>query len=182
MLKISVPITKPATERIAGRLRQKLSPRLKHATAQRRLAAVLGAWADEHDCGGVGTEWDFRLQMPDGQVDALVPDIAYLSYDRAGTDEIEEIPLTAPDIAIEIRSPNESREIREQKIRRYLAAGTLLVLDVNPKAATVTAYRNGTEPVVLSDVFEDEDVAPGLKIDLRAIFASPARGGRRRKN
>lgn len=47
---ITVSVTKPATEWVNGRALQKVSPQEEHGRAQRRMAAALGAWADDLLC------------------------------------------------------------------------------------------------------------------------------------
>jgi len=60
----------------------------------------------------VGTEWRFQVQ-PAGEISrTLVPDIAFLSYDRMPVEELEttDIPRMAPDVVVEIRSPDDREE------------------------------------------------------------------------
>lgn len=75
----------------------------------------------------------------------LVPDIAYISTERLEPliGEDSEYPPFAPDIAVEIRSPGESGQLRADKIARYLVTGALVVLDVDPLHRAVTAHCNG---------------------------------------
>jgi hypothetical protein len=82
MREITLPETKPALEWVNGRALQKLSPRRKHALAQGRFFTALDSWAQTHDCGTVGTEWEFRIAPPGEIRRPLVPDVAYLSYAR----------------------------------------------------------------------------------------------------
>jgi Uma2 family endonuclease len=172
MFTADVPITKPATERIAGRLWQKMNPQMPHAVLQRRIVSLLGMWADQTGSGIVGTEWEFRLLQPDGSVDTLVPDVAYLSYERAGAQGIEDIPLVAPDLAVEIRSPDESAKRRELKIVRYLSAGTRIIFDVDPQTETIAVFRPGRarELITADGCFADARL-PGFSLDLGLIFA-----------
>jgi Uma2 family endonuclease len=171
----TLPVTKPATERIAGRLWRKVSPRLVHAVVQRRIAAALGAWADASRLGEVGTEWEFRLRLPDGTHDVQVPDVGYLSYVRAGVTEIAQIPRIAPDVAVEIRSPEESAARREAKIERYLQAGTVRVWDVDPARKVIIILARDAKPrrCGVGRPFTD-DALPGFELDLASVFAFPA--------
>jgi len=122
---ITVPVTKPATEWVNGRALQKVSPQEEHGRAQRRIAAALGAWADETGSGRVSTEWEFRVTPPHEATRPLVPDVAFLSFDSLSyeQDEAAQIPRMAPDVAIEIVSPNDQRHDVDEKTRVYLAAG-----------------------------------------------------------
>src|ERR1700734_3518740 len=100
----TIPTAKPAFELIDERLCQKVSPRYDHARLQSVVTALFSTWAK--DRGRVGTEWRFYFGADRGQ-NSLVPDVAYLSFERLprdGRDEAQE-PQLAPDVAVEILSP-----------------------------------------------------------------------------
>src|SRR5580693_5503585 len=103
-LPLVVPETKPATEFVDGQFVQKMSPFGLHARVQLALASSLRSWAMRDGRGRVGTEWDYDLTPPGGQPNRLVPDAAYLSYERVGFDEKDaaQVPVIAPDVAVEI--------------------------------------------------------------------------------
>jgi Uma2 family endonuclease len=142
MRDIVLPETKPALEWVNGRVLQKVSPQRKHAVTQGRFFSALGAWAREHGCGEVGTEWEFRIAPPDEVRRPLVPDVAYLSYDRVPFEDEEaaDIPRVAPDEVVEVLAPRDRRRDVDEKIRVYLAAGTRVVFIVEPNNEIVTAY------------------------------------------
>ena len=112
---------------------------------QGRFVAALGAWADATGSGRVGPEWEFRVTPPHEPTRPLVPDVAFLSYDRLGYDEDDaaQVPYMAPDVAIEILSPGDRRADVDDKIRVYLASGTALVVLIDPRKRTFTAYESG---------------------------------------
>src|SRR5579863_10409263 len=130
---------KPALEWVNNRVLQKVSPEHRHARAQRRFAAALGAWADARGCGDVGTEWRFQVQPPGEIRRSLVPDVAYLSYERMPLDELEVTgaPAVAPDVVVEIRSPGDRQTDIDEKVRVYLSAGTRAIFLVDPEVKTV---------------------------------------------
>jgi Uma2 family endonuclease len=135
-----VPEDKPAYEWILGEPVQKVSPRRQHALLQIEFGARLRQWAAGR--GEVGTEWRFRVQPPNDDIRPLVPDVAYLSYARMGelTDAELEAPLLAPNVAVEIRSPEDRQAHIDDKINVYLAAGTDVVIVVDPLARTIDTY------------------------------------------
>jgi Uma2 family endonuclease len=79
----------------------------------------------------------------------------------------------APDLAIEVLSPEDRpREIRE-KVDGYLARGVPLVVVIDPNRKTATTFRPGTPSVALRseiDVLDLNDVIPGFSCELREIF------------
>ena len=90
----------------------------------------------------MGTEWEFRIGPPGEEVRTLVPDVAYLSYERLGYDEDDaaQAPCVAPYVAREVISPNDRRRYVDEKIGVYLASGAELVVLDRP----ATAYRRVT--------------------------------------
>jgi Uma2 family endonuclease len=175
MRDIVLPETKPALEWVNGRVLQKVSPQRKHAVAQGRFFSALDAWAREHGCGEVGTEWEFRIAPPDEVRRPLVPDVAYLSYDRVPFDDEEaaDIPRVAPDVVVEVLSPRDRRRDVDEKIRVYLAAGTSVVFLVDTQIETVTACEyNGRKSYGPIGVLRNAAL-PGFALRVPSLFERP---------
>jgi Uma2 family endonuclease len=173
MQSIIEPQTKPASEWIAGRVVQKVSPTARHANAQGRLIAAFVAWADATGIGRVGTEWEFRIAPPGEVVRSLVPDVAFLSYDKLGFDEDDaaQMPAVAPNVAVEVLSPNDRRRNIAEKIRVYLACGTGLVAVANPERQNVTLHdSNGVVILRTGDILRHSEL-PGFAMPVADIFA-----------
>lgn len=169
--------TKPASEWIAGRVVQKVSPTARHANAQGRLVAALLAWADASGAGRVGTEWEFRIAPPGETPRSLVPDVAFLSYERLGFDQdrAAQRPNVAPNVAIEVLSPRDRRSYIQEKIRVYLAAGTAAVAVADPERETVTIYdAEGGRTLQADETFRHPEL-PGLSLRVASIFAKPGK-------
>jgi len=167
--------TKPASEWIAGRVVQKASPSQRHASAQTRIAAALLAWSDEFETGRVGTEWEFRIAPPGEKPRTLVPDIAFLAYQKISLEKerAAQYPLTAPDAAFEVLSPRDRKSYVAEKIRVYLASGTVLVAIVDPDARTVALHdARGIRLLSALDIVRHESL-PGFAMPVAAIFAKP---------
>jgi Uma2 family endonuclease len=172
---ITVPETKPATEWVNGRALQKVSPQERHARAQSMMASALRAWAHATGSGRVGTEWEFRVTPPHEMTRPLVPDVAFLSYDRLGYDRDDDaqIPYMAPDLAVEVISPGDHRRDIEEKIRVYLASGAGLVLLVDPLEQTLTARdAHGERRYSRFETFAHEAL-PGFSVKVSSIFEKP---------
>ena len=175
MGEIEVPETKPATEWILGRAVQKVSPQRKHALAQGVFFSELFAWAKRHRSGRVGTEWDFRIAPPGEERRPLVPDVAYLSYQRIPYESPTEadIPRIAPDVVVEVLSPDDSLAHIEEKVRVYLAAGTSAVFLVDTNKRSVTARRrNGIRVFLETDEITD-DALPEFAMSVGVLFQEP---------
>jgi len=166
---------KPALEWVNNRILQKVSPKRKHALAQSRFASALSTWADAGGYGMVGTEWHFQVQ-PVGEISrTLVPDIAFLSYSRMPVEELEttDIPRIAPDVVVEIRSPDDHEEDIQEKVRVYLKASTSVVFLVDTDRKIVTVRdRHGSRVVSNAEPVTHEAV-PGFSMEANTLFELP---------
>ncbi len=168
---IIVPETKPATEWILGRAVQKVSPKLRHSLLQGWWSEHLRPWARGR--GLVGPEWRFRVAPPGEMLRPLVPDIAYISYERLGDAEGEEreSPTVAPDVAIEILSPGDKAAHVVHKVGVYLAAGAKADIAIDPAARTLTIHdANGVRVLGTGDTFA-HDALPGFTFAIVDMFA-----------
>jgi Uma2 family endonuclease len=87
------------------------------------------------------------------------------------TDAELETPLLAPNAAVEVRSPDDRQAHIDHKIAVYLAAGTDVVILVDPLARTIDAVdRNGCSRFTEGDAFAHA-LLPGLTFDVAGAFA-----------
>jgi Uma2 family endonuclease len=164
----------PAIEWINGKPVQKLMPTDFHAFIQRALSGILAAWArlTTGGRGKVGTEWRFRVPQNAYETESLVPDIAYLeSYFDLPKSE-RRYPAIPPDIAVEIRSPDDKQSDVDEKRDFYLWWGVKLVIIVDPEQRTVETHEAdaavahlGEHDTLTSSAF------PTLSIPLHDLFA-----------
>jgi Uma2 family endonuclease len=138
---LGIPEVKPAIESVRGRWERKMSPRRRHAILQGRLCGILNEWAGER--GEVGSEWRCYLLPPGEKPSSLVPDVAYFSFERMPPElgELREKPTIAPDIAVEILSPDDRRRLLDEKIAIYLANGCRLVIVADPQTRSVEMHQ-----------------------------------------
>jgi Uma2 family endonuclease len=167
---------KPWIEYLDGERFPKVSPRLKHMVVQGNLTEIVRRCAGER--GLSGPELHVYPGRTDGTETILVPDVSFVSWERLDAlgDEREE--PHSPDIAIEVRSPSNDLRYLERKIARYLATGTLLVLDVDPKQRSIVAHdAEGTRCFSEGERFERSSVQ-WLSFDLADAFANVDRVSR----
>ncbi len=168
---IVLPYTKPETEWVRGRALQKVSPKRTHSFLQGAMTIELTRWAAGR--GGVGPEWRFRIAPPGEIRRPLVPDVAYVSNDRlrALSDEDVEVPPFAPDVAVEILSPDDRRIDVNDKIGTFLRAGSSLVIVVNPQERCVELH----DPVATERLDEraaiEHPALPGFRYPVSDLFA-----------
>jgi Uma2 family endonuclease len=169
---LAIPDVKPAIELYRGTFRQKVSPQFTHALLQSRLLRIVAAWAAGR--GRAGTEWRFSfLEAGLATSSSLVPDVAYVSFDRLPYDaslEAEQ-PLIAPDIAIEVLSPDDRPGHVREKIDLYRAYGASCVVIVDPKRNALDVYDAGTNGFRTAHEPASITILDELTIDLGALFA-----------
>jgi len=168
---LAIPEVKPAIELYRGERRQKVSPRYTHARMQMRLAFLLDNWAS--DRGRIGTEWRFYfIEHGRARSSSLVPDIAYVSFERLAADagDEAECPTIAPDIAIEILSPNDRAGHVRQKVELYRFYGTRCVVLVDPQTRSATIYDSRANTGRTVDAPGSVHIVDDLTIDLGALF------------
>ncbi len=121
-----------------------------------------------------------KLTGPDGTFgfsEGLVrlPDVAFISIARwkQATAHREPVPYLAPDLAIEVLSPSNTRGEMERKVSEFFAAGVRLVWLVDPKKRQVAVHTSAEDFRILSedDALDGGDVLPGFSLALRDIFA-----------
>lgn len=103
------------------------------------------------------------------------PDISFISVDRA-TDEVMAAGIVriAPDLVVEIVSPNDAYHDVDTKIDEYLRAGVRLVWVLNPRQGTALVYRQdgSTSRLTAVNELDGEEVLPGLKIAMASLLTT----------
>ena len=153
----------------------RMPPSGKRATRiARRLSARLGDFVDDHGLGEVtGEQGGYRLAP---RTD-LAPDVGFIRADRLpplDSPAYDTLADGAPDLAVEVASPNQWRPGLRKKAEQYLDAGTSLVWVVWPRWRQVDVWRPGaTAPMTLEvgDTLDGEDVVPGFIYPVADLFA-----------
>lgn len=104
------------------------------------------------------------------------PDVAFVRQERlAGLDDQRGYFPGAPDLAVEVISPNDLYTEVDEKVAQWLEYGTVVVFVVNPRRRTVAVHRLGQPVVILgvSDVLTAEDVVPGWSLPVQRLFDQP---------
>ena len=142
-----------------GQVAMQLSWRLAAHVETRKLGKVLAA------------ETGFVLSRNPDTVRA--PDCAFISSERMPAGGLPQtfIPF-APDLAVEVLSPNDTQMEIEEKVQEWLDAGTKLVWVLNPRRKTLVVHRPDANPQVLreSDTLMGEDVVDGFSVPVAQIF------------
>ena len=84
-----------------------------------------------------------------------VPDLSFVSRDQFPSGELPDVPVPviAPDLAVEVLSPSNTKGEMQRKLVDYFTAGVRLVWYVDPREKTVRAY---TAPDQCTTLGEDD--------------------------
>ena len=140
-----------------------------------KLASLLSQFAADQNLGVVAGEAGMLRILPD---QVRIPDVSFVSWERLKSTlpARDAAPSVAPDLAVEIISPGNTREEMDRKLRDYFAAGVRLVWYVYPQTKEVHVFTALDKQTVLGeqDQLTGGEVLPGLTVDLASYFAMPA--------
>jgi len=97
------------------------------------------------------------------------PDAAFVRADRVV--HLQQYFPGAPDLAVEVISPNDRYTEVEEKVREYLAAGSRMVVVIDPRRHTAIVHTPAaTQRLSIDDTLDGADVVPGWRLPLRELF------------
>ncbi len=106
-----------------------------------------------------------------------LPDVAFIRWERllAASGKIPDIAPVAPDVVIDIPTPDNTPGELTRKRGEYFAAGTQLVWEIDPDDRTVAVYTDPTTHTLLTaaDTLDGGAVLPGLTLPLADLFNDP---------
>lgn len=148
-------------------------PKAIHGIVQAEIAALLRDVIRPKRLGWIVTESGAVLDRDPDTVRG--PDVAFYSIARQPTvpDDYFEV---APDLVVEVLSPDDRRSRVRAKIREYIDAGVRLVWLVDPESRTVLEYRGslrGTE-YDEADTLTGADVLPEFSCRVADFFPPPS--------
>ena len=156
-------------ELIRGVLIRKMPPGYRHGNVAACTTAEFVIYVRANNYGSVSTEIGYKLESDPDTVRA--PDVSWIAPGKV-LEPIPGYPDGAPDLAVEVKSPNDSRPEMFAKAQMWIGYGTRIVLVLDPAPVTVTVYRPNSEPVVLGedDVLDLGDLLPGFSCPVWRLF------------
>ena len=159
-------------ELIDGVLREKEGVSGRHGEIEAEIFGPLHAHVKRNGLGRVyPSDTQFRI-LRDPDV-IHIPDLAFVRADRLPPEhEREGIMPLAPDLAVEVVSPNDRYVEVIEKVERYHRAGVPLVWLVQPRRRAVEVHPLGQEPRLLreGDTLDGGDVVPGFRLPIADVF------------
>ncbi len=118
---------------------------------------------------------EVRYRTPEDRRNVRIPDVSYTAGNEPPV-ERGSVPRM-PDLAVEVKSPDDSLKVMREKARYYLQNGVKMVWLVHPDKQFVEVYTLDEELVLVEgDVLEGGDVLPGFTMPVSAVFEDTASG------
>lgn len=141
-----------------------------HGVCCLRIALRIGTFVEGHKLGTAAcNDTGFVTDRDPDSVRG--PDVSFWRKDR-----LPEIPSTyievAPDLAVEVVSPNDHFTKINRKLHEYFERGVRLVWVVDPEDRSVTVYRTRADYAILgeADTLDGADVLPGFTCRVADLF------------
>ena len=141
-----------------------------------RMFKLLAVHCDQHQLGWVLPSDAGYQCFPDDPGKVRKPDVSFIQAARLAAEEAPEgWARIAPDLAVEVVSPNDYFEAVSVKAHEYLNAGVRLVWVVDTATQMVYVYHHDRRGEILTqnDDLSGEDVVEGFHCRVADLFASP---------
>jgi Uma2 family endonuclease len=159
------------TELVRGRLLVREPPGYRHGVVVSRISRLIANHVHDHGLGiVVAAETGFKLFSNPDTVRAA--DAAYVSHHRTPDPPPLGYPALAPDLVVEVISPNERAGEIQAKVSDWLTAGSRLVWVIDPDRKRAVVYREDGSVDLLAnqDALGGEDVLPGFSCSLGEVW------------
>lgn len=147
-------------------------PGFEHGDVVSVFDSSLGSYVRANQPGRV-VVGDVGCQLTTDPDTVRGPDVAFVRRERlpVGGPVCGYWP-GAPDLVVEVISPNDLYTEVDEKVAEWLEHGTRLVFVVNPRRRTMAVHRPGQPVRILGvdDVLDGEDVVPGWTLAVRDLF------------
>ena len=160
----------PNAELVDGFVKEQPMTSPRHGKVCARMTIFIGNHVEANDLGHVMSN-DSRVQT--GPDSVRGGDVLFFSYERLPRGEVPEglLPV-APDLVVEVKSPNDTWVELFTKVVEYLKAGVRVVVVIDPSKSTVSVYRGDDQEVLRSDdTLTLPDVLPGFSLPVARLFA-----------
>ncbi len=159
------------TELVKGRLVVRKPAGPPHGRVAMRIAVAISNHVYRHELGETfAAETGFTLRRNPDTVRAA--DAAFIATDRLPPSETRGFPELAPDLVVEVLSPDDRPGEVLAKVADWLTAGCRLVWVIDPVRRSGCAYRADGSVALLSDHdhLDGEDVLPGFTSLMASIL------------
>jgi Uma2 family endonuclease len=164
---------RPMPELIDGQLvEREPMGQLSDAVAANVLL-IVGGFIKERKLGLInGAQGSYQI-FADDPKKVRIPDVSFTQRERLPeSGPAEGHSRIAPDLIVEVISPNDLAMEVSIKVMDFLGAGVRLVWVVNPFLRDVQVYRANGRRLLLeaSDTLDGEDILPGFQCLIEELF------------
>lgn len=157
---------------VEGELQRMTPAGFEHGAVVMNVAVPLGQHVRRRRLGVVcGAETGFVLaRRPDT---VLAPDVAFVRRERIPASGLPAAFWEgAPDFAVEVVSPGDTRTEVAAKAASWLEAGTRVVWVVDPGRRSVAVHEPGAAPrrLAAADVVDGAPLFPGFRLPVADVF------------
>jgi Uma2 family endonuclease len=142
-----------------------------HGAAESRLDVKLALYAETTGAGRVmvGEVGIYTRRNPDTVRGADIVFMSQERYARCGPSAYLDV---APELVVEILSPEDRPGPMKEKIQEYLSVGVDRVWFIDPRRQRVLVYRSSKQVETLGtgDILRDEEILPGFSLPLSELF------------
>jgi Uma2 family endonuclease len=158
-------------ELIDGRIVRMSPANYRHGGIELRIAAALHSFVHPRGLGRVltGDVGVYTRRDPDRVRGA---DVLFITHETLARHPGTAFLKVAPELIVEVLSPEDRAMDTTQKLREYFAIGVRLVWVVDPAARVVFTHRSVTDVRELKegDPLTGGDLLPGFEVPVAEIF------------
>jgi Uma2 family endonuclease len=143
-------------------------PTQTHGFITSNLIGFFWSYSREHGIGFVVVE--ARHRVPGDKHNDRIPDVSFYLDASQPLVERGAVPHL-PDVAVEVKSPDDTYKELQEKADYYVANGTRLVVLVYTEKRLVVVRTADSEDILTeTDTLEGGDLLPGFKLPIAEIF------------
>jgi Uma2 family endonuclease len=146
----------------------------EHGVVAGRIFRFVAPFVEEHELGlTFAAETGFKLDEDPDLVRA--PDVSFVRQDRISGRLPKGFFPGAPDLAVEVVSPDDTPRAVGEKVSTWLAHGATSVWVADSSKMTIAVHHTGEKPIIfrLDQILTDDRVLPGFQMSLRRVFQLP---------
>jgi Uma2 family endonuclease len=158
-------------ELVNGRVVPTMPTGDEHADVESELGMRLRAYGKESKRGrAVGGEVGIYIRRNPDTVRAA--DIVFISRERDLQPRAKGYFEIAPELVVEVLSPDDRMSRVRDKLRDYFSAGVQVVWVVDPALRRVLVHRSPTDVTILDEgqILSDEELLPGFSVPVAELF------------
>jgi Uma2 family endonuclease len=160
-------------ELVDGRVVPRMPTGNAHADLEAELGMRLRLYGKESGRGrALGGEVGIYIRRNPDTVRAA--DLVFISKERDLRPRAKGFLEVAPELVVEILSPDHRSGRLDEKLRDYFSAGVQVVWTIDPERRRVLVHRPPSDAAVLDErqILTDEELLPGFSLPLSELFSS----------